>query len=339
MKVKRKDLVTGLSSVKPGLASKDIVEANLCFMFTGKRLVTFNDQISIQYPFDSDFEGLVPSQEFLKIVSEVNCDEIELAVEEETLTIKGAGLSAELSMVKSEDSSIADSIIDPADLDWKPLPEDFLTGAELCMFSATKDMTLEVLTCLLVKDSSIMSSDNLRVSRYEMNGEVGVGFLIPATSIPALIKFGVTQWSLDKAWVYFKTENDIVFCSRVMTGEFPDTSGLFDVEGDKFKLPSDIKKAIEVSSIMAEGEYELDKKIDVVIEEGTIKCRGEKDVGWVETEATFAMRKGRSAQFSINPDFFSHILDYAAMVTIGNGTILFKTSNFSHVIALFGGQQ
>ena len=61
MKIEREELLKVLSAIRPGLAKKDIVEQATHFIFTGQEVLTYNDQICISYPFETDFECSVPA--------------------------------------------------------------------------------------------------------------------------------------------------------------------------------------------------------------------------------------------------------------------------------------
>ena len=47
MKINKKELQEALERVKPGLASRELIEQSTSFAFMRDRVVTYNDEISI----------------------------------------------------------------------------------------------------------------------------------------------------------------------------------------------------------------------------------------------------------------------------------------------------
>ena len=75
--MKRIDLLKALEIVKPGLASKEIIQQTTSFAFIEGRVVTFNDEISISHPVpDLDIQGAVQADELYKFLKKTKADEI-----------------------------------------------------------------------------------------------------------------------------------------------------------------------------------------------------------------------------------------------------------------------
>ncbi|GAH84172.1 unnamed protein product, partial [marine sediment metagenome] len=115
---------------------------------------------------------------------------------------------------------------------------------------------------------------------------------------------------------------------------FPDMSSHFDFKGHKYKLPKGIKEAVESAMIMNDEIQDIDKKIDIKIKNGRIHCKSQGDIGWVETSSKLKHGK-KEIHFSINPIFFSHILDHSTIMIVGEDRALFKAGNFKHLVSLF----
>ena len=328
MKTNRQDLINILQKIKPALSTKGIIEQGNTFVFTEDLIVTYNDQISIMFPFKSDIEGCLPASEFYILLSEMKGEEIKFSIDEDKLKIVGDGVKASLNLLQ-----IDDIIIPEIPNKWNELPEDFIEGISFCIFSASKDMTNPFLTCLNINEGLIISSDNYRISQYKMKSEID-NFLLPATSAIELVKLeNIKFYCLKDSWIYFKNEDEIIFCSRVVEDKYPDISELLLVEGDRLKLPDGLKQIIKTSSILAEGEFDIARKIEVNISGSMIKCKGQNKAGWVEGE--ISLKFDGDISFSINPEFFIHILDKATTVIIGEDKLLFRSGQFKHLISLF----
>ena len=92
-------------------------------------------------------------------------------------------------------------------------------------------------------------------------------------------------------------------------------------------------ESVDTVSILAEGEYDIDKKIHIEIDKKKMKCKGIKDIGEIEVE--LSMEFDKKIQFAVNPIFLKDILNKSRKVKIGNDRILFDTGNFKHLIGLF----
>ena len=76
----REELTKALTSVKAGLADKDIVEHSTSFVFTKGVVITYNDEVSVRYPLDLGVEGAVAASPVLAFLGRVRVeDELALA--------------------------------------------------------------------------------------------------------------------------------------------------------------------------------------------------------------------------------------------------------------------
>ncbi len=335
MKIKTKELSKVLNKIRIGTIKKSLTGEEQAFIFTEDNILTYNDQICIQHPFTSDFQCSIPANEFYDIVSKIDDKEITLKYlkDKNRLIIKSKSVNANLSVIHQEDilQLIQDLGIDSIKR-WKKIPKDFIEGAFLCSFSVSKDATLPYLTCIFVDDKRIISSDNYRISKYTMKSRIRHSFLIPGDSALILSKSEIIEYNVGESWAYFRTEDDAVFAIRLVNEEYVGVDDLFEFEGKKIELPEDLKKTVEAVSILAEGDFDIDKRIEVSIEDKKIKCRGERDIGWMENTLPIDY-KGKTS-FFINPIFFSKILEKTNKMVIGEDRALFELDNFQHLISL-----
>lgn len=339
MKIKRQVLIDILSSVKPGLAKKGIVEQMTHFVFSGDDVVAYNDKICIVHPFRADFTCSVSAEQFYKILNGIQVEEIDLSFKDDKLKITAKGINSGLVTDTGED--ILDKMdllnIDAMSKKAKPLPKDFLDGIELCMFSASKDQTNPTLTCLLIEDRFIASTDDLRISEYQMKSKMNCSILLPAISAFELIKFKVDKYALadNLSWVYFFDKNGVVFCSRLLAGEFPDYIKFFDgFDKKEIKLPKELVNMILTASVLVEGEIDVDKEIQIEIVGKELKVSGSNQLGsWVESIADMPAKIG-DIKFAINPLFLTKVLNYTQSMFYGGNKALFESGEFRHIIAL-----
>jgi len=337
MKINPEKLLKVLDKVKGGLPSES--EKVPHFIFYNNNIVAYNYQSCVICPFEFETEKgfVVPADEFYKIISKLkSLKEMDLVIKDAKLKIKGEGVVGQLACI-FDDSSMFE-FIDIFNLEskkkYKKLPKDFIEGLKMCMFSTSKDQSQLVLGCLFIDGSFISSTDDLRITDYEMEGAVDDSFLISLKSVDILVNFDMIEYCIDESWIYF-TNGEIIFCCRMINEEFPQIEDFFEFDGVDIKLPDSLKKYIETAAIMAEETFNIDQNVLVKISKDKINIRGEKNIGWIETTTDIKLDIENDIEFIINPIFFKTILDKTNIVKIGENRALFSIGNkFRHLVAL-----
>lgn len=338
MKINKKALLNALESIKPGLSKKQIIESDKDFIFTGNDILTYNGQISILYPFETDFKCSVPSIEFYNIIKNIKEEEIEISISENKLNIISGKTKAKICI--SEPERILE-IISSLDLNkvmdsLSPLPEKFLEGIGLCLLSVSNDLTKPSLSSIFIKNNLIMSSDGFRISKFDMEESIEKTFYIPINSALELIKFPVVDYYYNENYIFLSTKEDILFLCQVNKPEIVyDYEDFFEnFEGVNIELPNDIQDMTKISSVFSEGDFITEKNIQIEISNNEIKCKGENGIGQIEILSKIDFNSDKKIDFIINPEFFSKILQYSTKMEYKTGKILFSMNNFSHLIAL-----
>jgi DNA polymerase III sliding clamp (beta) subunit (PCNA family) len=337
MKINREEFLKVLALVRPGLSKKEIVEQSIHFIFDGENISTYNDYICISHPFKTDFKCSIKAEEFYKLLQSMKEDNIIIDCDKDML-VKINGKSSRAGLTAIKEGKIDEYIkeLDTKNIKrWRVLPKDFIEGVFLCMFSVSKDMTSGTLSCLSIKDDNISSSDNLRISRYTMEDSIKNEVLIPLQSVIELVKYPVVKYCLVDSWIHFKTEEGIIFSSRIMKGDFPDIDNFFELKGTSIKLPKELQSALQMTKIVVENSIDvIDQKIEINISKELITCRGDGNTSWAEKDVP-CIYKGKEIKFLVNPVFFTEILNKTVSVVIGEGKALFKSAdNFKHIMVL-----
>jgi len=327
---------TILSAIRPGLSKKEIVQEATNFIFTGTHLATFNDQISISYPFETSFKCSVRAEDLYKIITGISAEKIKLEVEDNQLLISGGRTKAGL--VVSMEGKIASLIeeLDKERHDWNNVPTDFLTGAKLCMFCTSRDATSGVYTCIKVEETEIIGTDSYRASWYQMNGMLSHNPLfLPAKSVASLIGTEVKKYALGQSWIHFQSANGVLFSMRTMTGEFRDVKPIFEVEeeGTRAILPKELGEALTDTLVLSDEESIFDKTSDIKIGDNQIVCEVKKERGWIKKSVDVKYKK-TPVEFSVNPIWLSEVLNYTTSVTIYpvKHLAVFQSGNFKHLL-------
>jgi len=88
MAVNRKELLTILGKVAPGLSNTEILEQSSSFIFMDGLVITFNDEISVSHPIPYDWTGAVVAKELMTLLKKYKDDEIEVNITQEEFLIK-----------------------------------------------------------------------------------------------------------------------------------------------------------------------------------------------------------------------------------------------------------
>lgn len=336
MKISKKELLKALETIKPGLSiTEDTIEQSTSFAFIEDHIVTYNDSISISYPFKSNIKGAVSAKELYTLLNKLSSkkDILNLEIKDNELRIN-AGKEGKAGIKIEKDVLLPLNEI-KTDNKWDKIPKKLIEGLKFCSFSTAKDNSKPLLTCIHVKDKIIESTDNFRATRFYLDKKVKE-FLIPANSIKFLEKFPAIKYNVTKSWVNFKSKEGALFSCRIFNQEFPDFSNILEVKGKKIKFPDIIEEAIDKAAIFCEkGETVSSPMIEIKMKKDTIIIKGEGDIGWFK-KIIKTKYQGSYFTFKIASDFF------VTMLKINNECILdkeskrvkFSSENWEHIFLL-----
>ena len=325
----RKGLLEAIEKVKPAITSTSLTEQNNLILFDKKTARSYNDEILIITPIRIRIDGAVPANELITLLQKIKDEKIEVNQKGKILEIIGNTTKAELKM----------SDIDFPQVDlpekWKALPNDFIEGIKYCRFSVAEPGN--ILSNIYLTKDKIISCDNYRITEYSMEKEFfRRSKLIPSSTINALIPFQPISFSYNSSWLFFKNENEAIFCIRKTEEKYPDIESILNnkVKGIKIKLPDELKEALQRTKILSDEDITTGNRIiNIIIKNNKLVCHGECAVGQID-ETIKIDYKGKEIAFAIVPDFLSEILDKTQTMTIGETSLKFKTKNLQHIIQL-----
>ncbi len=340
MQVNKEELQQILNRIKPGLATKDIVEQMTHYIFTGKKLLTYNDHICIQAPFETKFKCSIRAKNLVQLLNKIKGDKIVLRVKgkEFLLNNKKNSQKAGFTLIQSDKElngllAELDKIIE--DGKWKSIPKRFIEGVGLCMFSCSKNESKGTQTCLFVKKDKILSTDGFRASCFTLDKRMKP-FFLKATSAMELVKFGViTHYILAQNWICFKTEDDYIFSCRIFKGEFNDIESIINKvgkDGIELIFPEELNEALETVSVMTDEDNVLQKYVKIDFKKNKIICSRKKDRGWVKEIIKTDFTPEKEISILINPIFLSQILNKINSVRLKDTMALFEFENFQHIL-------
>lgn len=345
MKIDRALMVEILNTVAPAIAKKGDEQMTNRVVFTGADVAGYTDYVSIIHPLVTDFTTACPFDELSRILKKYKGKEAEFIYSAGNINIKG-GTKLKARLVTDPlhpHVEYIQNLIEIADggLAWRPLPDDFLEGVKLCMYSASNDAGQGHLQCVYTNGDKIAASDDFRISEYTMLGAIEDKILIPATTCMEMVKLGtLTQYAIHETWAFFLTPDNVMLCARLFTEEYDDYTQFFGMPEDATSVTLPAKKLInevETVSIMADGDLDIEKSIRVQMENGHITLSGEKAIGFVKTTISDkAVQINGQAVFGINPIFFADVLARTQTVDVTVDKALFTSDDhkFKHLISL-----
>jgi len=334
-------ILTALRAVMPGVEMKDsLFEGMNSFIFDGKWLKTYNDNISVSLPFESDVKAAVKATEFYNAASKMSGMEISLVVDGGRLV--ATDMKTTLSMNIMDDDKVVKCIesMQLEDIEWHDVPEGFIRGAGLCSFSISNDPAFGVLNFLRVEDDKLVSSDNFRASVFGLPVSME-SFSISRQAVKELVKIPeIKQYGVGMAWVHFRNANGATFSLRRVVDTYPTKQivELFDGEKSKeYKFPDGLAESVERVSVFSSRDSDSDLEFITMQRNGkALVVSGERVHGSIEDKLPLIGKDTfPDIRISISPKFLRAILGVSNTFCILNGSlILFRGDGFSHVISL-----
>ncbi len=329
--MKTKTIKNVVKKLKPAFKTNDISEFGQYVYFLEDRIMAYNGNVCIIVPTENKQEVALPVDEFEKFVNRVSSDEIIMTIGD-NIELKAGRAKATfainndiLDKVKHINIQIPNKFTE--------LPTKFIDGIKLTRHSISKDKGREDQTFLKVDGNILASTDNFRVSEYVLDSDMESMF-IPRDVLQYLISYNVKEYALNEGVVYFKTEEDIYFMTRLGDVTFVEYKHLFEVEGNKFTFPKGMADMIDTASITVDGTFDIDKMVKIVVSDGVITVSSQNDIGRVEVEEKID-DKATDASFFVNPEFMLDILKVTNEAIITDNLILFTIEGFRQLIALF----
>ena len=332
--IKREDLLNVLEKVRPGLSSREILEQSTHFIFEEDRIWTYNDQIAISHAFQSHLAGAVKADEFYKLLNKLEDDDLEISAQEGEFSIQGKTVTAKIKI----DPEIKLQPIQVPGINsknWQTLPQDFNDSISLCLFSASRNMIRPELTCLYVTGKTVFSTDTFRATKREMKSKVKEDFLLPAIAAKELIKYNVHKvFTENEGWLHFTNKEKTMFSCRTFADvKYPEKIwDFFDIKGEKINLPDSFEQVIDRVSTLVTADFDLDRFVDLTIEDGALTCKGKGPHGSVSEEIDIDY-DGKEIKIKVHPGFLMEILKQLNSMIVGE-RLLFQGENFEHAICL-----
>jgi len=296
MKIDRMEVLNKLESLVPGIATKAIIEQSSCFVFNGKQVVSFNDEVACFSDLDIGFQGAVPSVPLLSLFKQLKDKELDITAEDGVLLVKGKRKKAEIVM-EQEILLAIEEIENPGE--WSKLSKGFSKALELVSKCVSKNESQFILSCINVHKDHVEASDDFQAIRYSVSTKIKDPCLLRGTSAQLVAQFRPRKISVTENWIHFMDADGCRFSCRKYLDEFPDISVVLDVEGPKVKFPSGLQDAITNANIFSSGNV-INNVVNVKLMPKKIRLQGEGAAGKY-TEVFKSNYDGEETEFVIDP--------------------------------------
>lgn len=333
--IKKNELLLALKNAQPGLALKETIEQTTCFVFLDEHVITYNDYFSVKAPVQelADFSGAINGAELLSFLEKAPQDELTILKKENEIQIKSGRARVGLRLLEEIKLPLEEI---NEEKEWEDLPNDFLDGIELALYSCSKDSSRPALTCIHIKDGVLESTDNIRLTRYSMESLMGsVDILLPSVSAEKILKYSLSQFCLapEANWIHFLTKENVEISCRLIKGTIPDISKLLIGTGVDFTFPKKITEILDRAQVFCQREHPLDQEVEILFSPKKLTIKAKSPQGWFEEEAGIRY-EGEDFAFAIHPVFLKEAIQRQTLCTILQNRIRFQSNNWDHIIAL-----
>ncbi len=331
MKVQRDQLVSSLQEAAIGLSPSGLLEQSDCFIFSGGRIITFNDEIMVSAKSVLDLELAVPAADLLKLLSRWPDTEVEITATGSELVLQGkkrkAGLACATEILLPFDSV-------PKAEQWSVVPEATNNALQQAARTCGKDQTLFLTTCVHVTSSIIEACDNHRL--YRATGKTGFKseVLLPASTLSQLSGKPIRKVSIVKGWTHFRLKSGVTVSLRCYQEKYHESMAdiLEMKDATEVTFPANVADLLSRAEVMLEKQY--DSRVNIAIEKGQLVMTSRKDAGWYE-ERKKIRYSGQALRFGAHPQFLSDILKQARKVFITRGKLKIEGDGQEFVVVLY----
>jgi DNA polymerase III sliding clamp (beta) subunit (PCNA family) len=330
--MKREDLVRALNIVHPGLANKEVIEGTTSFAFVDDCVITYNDEISVRHTVEGlKLTGAIKATEFYKLLGKLKQEEIKVETTGNEVVLSSGRSKAGFTL-QEEIKLPLDQIGEKSK--WATLPENFTTALNFCMLTCSRDMSRPALTCINIRsDGRLESSDNFRISCYNV-GKINIQtILLPATAAQTLVKYKLVKVAEGEGWLHFKTDLGTEFSCRTYQEEFPSVIDKLKVDGKEIEFPESIVDVLDRAAVFCGQDQIIDQRVTVSVVEKKLGIKVQGDSGWFEEEKNMAYN-GKPFTFVINPFLLKTILAQTRKCIIGDRCMKFSEKDWQYIVAL-----
>jgi hypothetical protein len=348
--MKRKELEKALSFALPGtekMASGGMDQV----LFDGEWIRSYNETLSVSYPFKADIEIAVKAEEFYKIVRKMSGEEVDLKLDEKKLIVSNKSTKLTLyALPAGAYKQLKDNILSLKVDEWSPIPKGFAEGLPLSLLSGLTDSHLGRISGVAFRGNSIVSTDNFQVGHYQMeSGITDELFRLKLSSVEGLIRlrkdFEFVSIIIAESvpWLSLKAKDGIVISVRILAATgYPidEIIGEIDKHIDKdqagYEFPKGLEEALDRVEVLA---YEEDEDFKTLIclktEGGNLVVSSKRSFGEIEDRIPWDVELPQG-EFYTSPGWLKRILKITRKFKICSKGLIFSEPKFQYLMMTKG---
>lgn len=327
MRVQREPLLKILESVTPGLSSRETIEQSSCLVFTGGRVITFNEEILCSRKSPLDFEGAVRAKPLLDLLSKLPDEEIELMQAEGVMRVKGKGRKSEIRM-ESEVMLPMDTVEIPEN--WRQLDLAFEEGVSLVHDCASTNTAEFILTCIHIHPEYLEACDRFQIARFPMKTGIDTPILVRAASMRKIVGYSMAEVSETAGWIHFRNAEGLTLSLRRFLDEYKSLDKFVSSEGTTpITLPGGLEEVVARAEIFS-GENAVGNHVTVDLKPDNIIIEGDGASGWFKEQKS-VVYSGNPVRFTIAPKLLVAVTKRSNECGVGEGRLFIDTGVFKYV--------
>lgn len=331
MKVNREQLLSELSLVRPGLSSREIIQQSSCFVFDGREVLTFNDEIACRLELDQlEITGAVQAEALLAILDKLPDEELDVS-ENDAGELEFRGKGRRFGLTREQEIFLPiDRVETPSK--WYKLPVGFGEAAGLVARCAGEDESQFAMTCAHLTPDFMESCDNQQALRHELDTGVDKPVLVRATSLKPVASLGMDAVAVTDAWLHLRNPAGLIYSCRLFHEDYPNLDKIISGRGHRIQLPKGLVETSDRAKIFAEDKAGT-PKIMVKLKEGKMLLEGAGMSGWYR-EVREVAYDGPAIEFTIQPDLLKHLCEHHSEASVSADAIRVSGKAWNYVAAL-----
>lgn len=336
MKINREEFLKQLESVMSGLSPREIIEQSSCFIFKGKTVYTYNDEISCSQKSLLKIKGAVPAIPFISILRKLQEDELDIHPNEENseLLIKGKRRRVGINM-EAKVTLPVDEVESPKD--WKDLPGTFADAVAIVQPCAGKEGIARKswIPFIHIASKWMEASDMYQIARFKIRVGVSKSIVIRKESLKNILNLDMTEFSETNHWIHFRNPTGLVLSCRYWIEDYPsdEMTEILKIKGEPLVLPKGLEKEIEKAEVFSSENIE-GSNVKVSIKPGKFRIKGLGASGWYEWRSKKIDYDGRELEFNVPSKLLSELVKQYSKCEVSESRLKVKGSRFVYVTVL-----
>lgn len=326
MRVQREALLKSLEMLSPGLATRETIAQSSCLVFSGERVMTFNEEIlaSVASPLP-ELNGAVKAKPLLDLLAKLQDDaDIDITQKETELSVKGKGRR---SGIRMEAEVLLPVEVVEIPKEWRKLPEEFSEAIAVAYPCAGSDQSKFVFTCVHISPEYVESCDRFQIARFPLATGVEKDILVRADSIKKICGCGMIEVCETESWIHFRNAEGLVLSFRRFLDEYGDLGKFLQPDGtERVTLPGALEEVVSRAEIFT-AENAIGNFLTVDLTKEYLQVSGEGASGWYQ-ERKQVVYEGEPIRFQIPPRLLVAIAKRSQECRVGAGRLFVDTGKF-----------